>query len=142
MFQHTSNRVKYILTISVFILAGMITMIFGLRMDQESLVDLRLVPAIVAVLVFPSSWAVVIICFGIGLACLGMKFDALGFLTFLKHNPDRASRCSSAAVAEVGQLAFFLEELHRGGGYERTLFGGYFPFVIFHSIDDILSLLA
>jgi signal transduction histidine kinase len=83
IFQHTSNRIKYILTISVFILAGMITMIFGLRMDQESFVDLRLVPAIVAVLVFPSAWAVVIICFGIGLACLGMNFDALGFSSFL-----------------------------------------------------------
>lgn len=72
------------LTIAVFILAGLITMAFGLRINHhESLVDLRLVPVIVAVLVFPSPWTVVIIGAGIGLARLGINFDAAGFSDFL-----------------------------------------------------------
>ncbi|MFC5651362.1 ATP-binding protein [Paenibacillus solisilvae] len=82
MIQHTSNRMKYILTIGVFIAGGILTMLFGLRIN-DNIVDLRLVPIIVAVLVFPSPWAVFVIGIGIGLARLGMNCDALGLAGFL-----------------------------------------------------------
>lgn len=82
MFQHTSARVKFGLTIAVFILGGWLAMVFGLRI-HDTLIDLRVVPLIVAVLVLPKPGAVLIIGFGIGVGRLFFGLDSMAWSGFI-----------------------------------------------------------
>ncbi|MBW7476019.1 sensor histidine kinase [Paenibacillus oenotherae] len=82
IFQHTSIKVKYGITIAIFILGGWLAMVFGLRI-HDTLVDLRFVPLIVAVLVLPNPSAVAIIGFGIGAGRLFFGLDSMGWAGFV-----------------------------------------------------------
>lgn len=82
MFQHTSAKVKYGLTIAIFILGGWLAMVFGLRI-HETLIDLRVVPLIVAVLVLPRPQAILIIGFGIGIGRLFFGLDSMAWSGFI-----------------------------------------------------------
>ncbi|NBD27497.1 sensor histidine kinase [Paenibacillus glycinis] len=75
LFQYASERVKYGITIAVFILGGWLAMAFGLRADGLLVLDLRFLPVIIAVLVFPNPRAIALIGLGIGLGRLFMGFD-------------------------------------------------------------------
>ncbi|QYR21332.1 histidine kinase [Paenibacillus sp. sptzw28] len=83
IFQHTSVKMKYGITVAVFIAAGWLAMIFGFKVEDINLLDLRFVPVIVAVLVFPNPSAIAIIGFGIGVGRLCMGHDATGWSGFL-----------------------------------------------------------
>ncbi|MCQ6562474.1 ATP-binding protein [Paenibacillus mendelii] len=75
IFQHASVRVKYGLTIAVFIIGGWFAMLFGIRVHGVTLLDLRFVPSIVAVLVFPNPWVIIGISSGIGVGRLFFGTD-------------------------------------------------------------------
>lgn len=75
LFQYAPMRVKYGITIAVFIIGGWLAMAFGLRVDGLLVLDLRFLPLIVAMLVFPSLSAIALIGFGIGIGRLFIGFD-------------------------------------------------------------------
>ncbi|UVI30839.1 ATP-binding protein [Paenibacillus spongiae] len=83
IFQHASARMRYGLTIAVFIFAGWFAMLFGIRVNGVTLLDLRFVPSIVAVLVFPSPWAIIGISSGIGVGRLFFGTDLSGWMGLL-----------------------------------------------------------
>lgn len=75
LFQYAPARVKYGITVAVFILGGWLAMAFGLKTDGMLVLDLRFLPIVVAVLVFPSPPAILMIGLGIGIGRLLMGFD-------------------------------------------------------------------
>jgi len=70
MFPNLSKRMKYGLSIIVFTLAGWVTMLFGLRVGDTQLFDLRFVPLIMAVLAFNRPITFIAIGSGIGIGRL------------------------------------------------------------------------
>ncbi|WP_219835185.1 HAMP domain-containing sensor histidine kinase [Paenibacillus sp. R14(2021)] len=83
LFQYASVRVKYGLTTAVLIIGGWLAMAFGLRVDGLLVLDLRFLPLIVAVLVFPVPPAIAIVGFGIGLGRLFMGVDEASIGAFI-----------------------------------------------------------
>ncbi|MBP3966350.1 sensor histidine kinase [Paenibacillus lignilyticus] len=83
LFQYASNRVKYGLTIAMFIIGGWCAMAFGPRMGDLHLLDLRIAPLIIAVLVFPSPLVIALIGVGIGFGRLFLDFDEAAIAGFL-----------------------------------------------------------
>ncbi|WP_308637681.1 sensor histidine kinase [Paenibacillus silvisoli] len=75
LFQYASNRVKYSLTVGMFILGGWCAMLFGPRTSDLHLLDLRIAPLIVAVLVYPKPSVIPLIGLGIGIGRLFFGFD-------------------------------------------------------------------
>lgn len=80
LFQYAPGRVKYAITVAFFIIGGWLAMAFGLRVDGLLVLDLRFMPLIIAVLVFPSLPAIALIGFGIGVGRLFMGMDAAAVL--------------------------------------------------------------
>ncbi|MWC27798.1 ATP-binding protein [Paenibacillus sp. MMS18-CY102] len=66
LFPNVSDRLKYAISMLVFVLAGWVTMLFGLRVGDTQLFDLRFVPLIMAILVFARPGAFLVIGAGIG----------------------------------------------------------------------------
>ncbi|QHW31598.1 histidine kinase [Paenibacillus rhizovicinus] len=83
LFQYAPSRVKYGITVAVFILGGWLAMAFGLRVDGLLVLDLRFLPLIIAMLVFPSLPAIALIGFGIGIGRLFIGLDASAFMACL-----------------------------------------------------------
>jgi len=70
LFPSISGRMKQIISVFVFILAGWLTMLFGLQVGEIHLFDLRFVPLIMAILVFTRPSIFVLIGIGIGVGRL------------------------------------------------------------------------
>ncbi|MBD3921202.1 sensor histidine kinase [Paenibacillus sp. PR3] len=70
LFPSISGRMKKSISVFVFILAGWLTMLFGLRVGETQLFDLRFVPLIMAILVFTRPSTFVLIGTGIGVGRL------------------------------------------------------------------------
>ncbi|GMK40036.1 hypothetical protein PCCS19_30910 [Paenibacillus sp. CCS19] len=70
LFPSISGRMKQGISVFVFILAGWLTMLFGLRVGETQLFDLRFVPLIMAILVFKRPSTFIIIGIGIGVGRL------------------------------------------------------------------------
>ncbi|WP_052702841.1 sensor histidine kinase [Paenibacillus beijingensis] len=75
MFSRLSDTAKEYAAIVMFIAAGWLTMLFGLRLSDNALFDLRFIPLIMAVLVFNSAPTIFVIGLGIG---LGRLFFGVG----------------------------------------------------------------
>ncbi|RAP74483.1 sensor histidine kinase [Paenibacillus montanisoli] len=75
LFQYATNRVKYSLTVTMFILGGWCAMLFGPRTGDLHLLDLRIAPLMIAVLVFPRPAVITLIGLGIGIGRLFFDFD-------------------------------------------------------------------
>lgn len=75
LFQYASVRVKYGIAMAAFILGGWLAMVFGLRLDGMLVMDLRMLPLIIAIFVFPRSSSVAIIGVGIGIGRLLLDYD-------------------------------------------------------------------
>ncbi|MBB3112185.1 two-component system chemotaxis sensor kinase CheA [Paenibacillus phyllosphaerae] len=83
---HTSARVKYALSVAVFIASGWLAMVFGVRIGEVTMLDLRYVPVILAILVFGNPWTIIAIGAGIGLGRFYFSWDltaVLGFATMI-----------------------------------------------------------
>ncbi|GIO37923.1 hypothetical protein J41TS12_27840 [Paenibacillus antibioticophila] len=65
-----SSKINYILSVLWFIFAGWICMKFGFQLKGDVLFDLRIVPLIIAAIVYAKPVVVMIISFGIGLSRL------------------------------------------------------------------------
>lgn len=70
VFRNLSPRVNYILSALVMILAGWICIEFGFSLNERIIFDLRIVPLIIATLVYPHPLTPLIIGLGIGVVCL------------------------------------------------------------------------
>jgi signal transduction histidine kinase len=68
LLQHTSDKVKQAAVVGIFIFSGWLAMVFGVRMGDTALFDLRVVPIIFATLVFRDFRTLLVIGFGIALA--------------------------------------------------------------------------
>lgn len=82
-FTKTSRKIKYILSVLLMIFSGWICMMFGFKLSDNVIFDLRFVPLLIATAVYSQPLTLVVIGFGIGLARLtfGMSEAALvGFL--------------------------------------------------------------
>ncbi|GFN31556.1 ATP-binding protein [Paenibacillus xylaniclasticus] len=75
LFPNLTKRTKYGLAIIVFTLAGWVTMLFGLRVGDSQLFDLRFVPLIMAVLTFNRPITFIAIGSGIGVGRLLFGLD-------------------------------------------------------------------
>lgn len=75
LFPSISGRMKQSISVFVFILAGWLTMLFGLRVGETQLFDLRFVPLIMAILVFtrPSTFVLIGIGIGVGRLMYGLN---------------------------------------------------------------------
>lgn len=80
LFQHASARMKYGLAIVCFIVSGWLAMVFGVRIGHVTMLDLRFVPTLVAVLVLPRSWMALVIGAGIGLGRFFFSWDLTAVL--------------------------------------------------------------
>ncbi|WP_068782836.1 sensor histidine kinase [Paenibacillus phocaensis] len=69
------QNVLYVLSVLLMILAGWICMRFGLRLKEDVLFDLRLVPLMIAAFVYSSPLTMVVIGVGIGLARLTFGYS-------------------------------------------------------------------
>lgn len=70
VFVRISGKINYILSILWFIFAGWVCMKFGFELSDDVIFDLRIVPVIIASIVYARPFVVMIISFGIGLARL------------------------------------------------------------------------
>ncbi len=82
IFQHASVQFKNRIAVAIFIIGGWLSMLFGLRVQADTLVDMRMVPVIVAALVFPNPRTVLLIGAGIGIGRLFFNYDINGWLAF------------------------------------------------------------
>lgn len=73
-----SFRLKYGLTVLIFVLAGCMTMMFSFEFGGARF-DLRYVPVMLGLLVFAEPWALFLIGAGIGVGRLFYGFDRAGF---------------------------------------------------------------
>ncbi|PWV90656.1 signal transduction histidine kinase [Paenibacillus cellulosilyticus] len=75
LFPSISERMKKGISLFVFILAGWLTMLFGLQVGETQLFDLRFVPLIMAILVFtrPSTFVLIGIGIGVGRLMYGLN---------------------------------------------------------------------
>ncbi|TYP70711.1 sensor histidine kinase [Paenibacillus methanolicus] len=80
LFEHASARMKYGLAIVCFIVSGWLAMVFGVRVGAITMLDLRFVPTLVAVLVLPSPWMALVIGAGIGLGRFFFSWDLTAVL--------------------------------------------------------------
>jgi len=83
IFQHASVKIKYVLTVSVFIIAGWLVMVFGNKMAGTALLDLRFVPLIIAVLMMPNPYWIAVIGVGIGAGRLFIDYDSNSWVAAL-----------------------------------------------------------
>lgn len=67
LFAHTSEKVRQGITVVIFILAGFLTILFGFRINDTAITDLRIVPIILATLVFRNPRLLIVISLGIAL---------------------------------------------------------------------------
>lgn len=79
LFYRTSTRNRMIASVVVFILAGWMTMFFGLQLTEDVLFDLRFIPVIIAALVYRRPLLLVVIGSGIGLARLAFGVNEAAF---------------------------------------------------------------
>jgi signal transduction histidine kinase len=64
---HVSHRVKQAAAVAIFIVAGWLTMVFGARLHETALFDLRVLPIVFGTLVFRDPRLLIVIGTGIGL---------------------------------------------------------------------------
>ncbi|MGK9252639.1 hypothetical protein [Paenibacillus humicus] len=69
-FQWLRPGIQEALASIIFIASGWLTMVFGLRVNDHILFDLRYVPLIMAVLILSKPWQIMAIGIGIGLGRL------------------------------------------------------------------------
>ncbi|WP_190287524.1 ATP-binding protein [Paenibacillus darwinianus] len=67
LFAHTSEKVRQAITVIIFIVAGFLTILFGFRINETAITDLRMVPIILAALVFRNPRVLIVISLGIAL---------------------------------------------------------------------------
>ncbi|RRJ63731.1 sensor histidine kinase [Paenibacillus oralis] len=80
VFRNLSPRVNYMLSVLVMIVAGWICIKFGFSLDERIIFDLRIVPLIIATLVYPHPLTLLAIGLGIGL--MRLSFGVSGAAIF------------------------------------------------------------
>ncbi|WP_411828946.1 ATP-binding protein [Paenibacillus macerans] len=83
VFRNLSPRFKYILSVLVMILAGWICIKFGFSLDDRIIFDLRIVPLIIATLVYPHPFTLLTIGLGIGLVRLSFGVSDAALFGFV-----------------------------------------------------------
>ncbi|WP_426450819.1 ATP-binding protein [Paenibacillus sp. S-38] len=77
-----SARVRDALVAALLVFAGWVTMLFGLRINETMLFDLRLVPVIVSMFVFRRTSLTLLVGIGIGLVRLTLGWNDAGLAGF------------------------------------------------------------
>lgn len=67
VLSHTSTRFKYISSVLLVVFAGWISSCFGFNFSETVIFNLRFIPLIIATLVYPRSYTLIIIGVAIGL---------------------------------------------------------------------------
>ncbi|MNI02554.1 Autoinducer 2 sensor kinase/phosphatase LuxQ [compost metagenome] len=86
LFIRLSPRLIHVISVFLFIFAGWVTMVFGLRLSEEVILDLRALPLITGIFIFRKPTMLIVIGLGIGLARFTFGFSeaaTAGFINLL-----------------------------------------------------------